>query len=45
MTTFESSSFENENENENFNCFKDALSNSFNYSWFDVGSSLSKLFW
>ena len=32
MTTFESSSFENENENENFNDFKGALSNSFNYS-------------
>ena len=38
MTTFESSSFEikmkiqYKYENENFNCFKDALSNSFNYS-------------
>ena len=29
---------------EYFNYFKDALSNSFNYSWFDVGFSLSKLF-
>ena len=28
----------------NFNGFKDVLSNSFNYSWFDAGFGLSKLF-
>ena len=30
---------------ENFNYFKDALSNYINYFWFDVGFSLSELFW
>ena len=32
-------------EYENFDYLKDALSNYFNYSWSDVGFSVSKLFW
>ena len=44
MATFESNFDYNVNMKNVITKVKDTLSSSFNYSWFDVGLSLSKIF-